>query len=184
MTTADILAKIKGETKTETVNGKEAPPRKLCIVASKGSLDMAYPPLILANAARMSGIEVDLFFTFWGLDMVNKHKYDKINISTVGNPAFSMAPYAPWFKIPTWLGIIPGMSKVATWMMRGEIKKLDFPPIPEFMELLVDAGTKLYGCKMSMDMMNLTEEDLIEGAEVLGAMEFMELSQDAQVLFV
>ena len=65
MTTADILAKIKGETKIKSDNGKEAPPRKLCIVASKGSLDMAYPPLILANAARMSGIEVDLFFTFW-----------------------------------------------------------------------------------------------------------------------
>ena len=182
--TSDILAKIKGETKAEPSNGKQAKPRKLCIVASKGSLDMAYPPLILANAARMSGIEVDLFFTFWGLDMVNKHKVGKINISSIGNPAFSMAPYAPWFKIPTWMGAIPGMSHVATWMMRGEIKKLDFPPIPEFIELLADAGTKLYGCKMSMDMMDLTEEDLVDGAEVLGAMEFMELTEDAQVLFV
>ena len=184
MTTADILAKIKGEVNTEPVIDKEAKTRKLCIVASKGSLDMAYPPMILANAARMSGIEVDLFFTFWGLDIINKHKIDKINISTVGNPAFSMAPYAPWFKIPTWMGIIPGMSKVATWMMHNEIKKLDFPPIPEFIELLVDAGARLYGCKMSMDMMNLTKDDLVDGAEVLGAMEFMELSEDAQVLFI
>jgi predicted peroxiredoxin len=76
------------------------------------------------------------------------------------------------------------MSRVATWMMRNEIKKLDFPPIPEFIEMLIDAGAKMYGCKMSMDMMNLTKEDLVEGAEVLGAMEFMELAEDAQVMFV
>jgi peroxiredoxin family protein len=182
--TSDILAKIRGKAEPATDNGKQAPPRKLCLVASKGSLDMAYPPLILANAARMSGIEVDLFFTFWGLDIITKKKMGKVNISTVGNPAFSMAPYAPWFKIPTWLGLIPGMSRVATWMMRNEIKKLDFPPIPEFIEMLIDAGAKMYGCKMSMDMMNLTKEDLVEGAEVLGAMEFMELAEDAQVMFV
>ena len=182
--TSDILAKIKGKTEAAQGNGKEAPPRKLCLVASKGSLDMAYPPLILANAARMSGIEVDIFFTFWGLDIITKKKMGKVNISTVGNPAFSMAPYAPWFKIPTWLGLIPGMSHVATWMMRNEIKKLDFPPIPEFIEMLIDAGANMYGCQMSMDMMDLEEEDLVDGAIVLGAMEFMELAEDAQVMFV
>lgn len=179
MATPSVLDKIKGK----QTNGKKAA-RKLCLVASKGSLDMAYPPMILANAARMSGIDVDIFFTFWGLDIITKNKMGKINISTVGNPAFSMAPYAPWFKIPTWMGVIPGMSKVATWMMNREIAKLDFPPIPEFMEMLVDAGCKVYGCQMSMDMMGMTEEDLMDGAEVLGAMEFMEMSEDAQVLFV
>ena len=184
MTNAELLAKIKGQAAASESNGKEAPPRKLCIVASKGSLDMAYPPLILANAARMSGIECDLFFTFWGLDIINKHKMGKINISAVGNPAFSMAPYAPWFKIPTWMGAIPGMSHVATWMMGREIAKLDFPPIPEFVELVQDAGTNLYGCKMSMDMMALTEDDLVEGASVLGAMEFLDMAKDAQVMFV
>ncbi len=174
-----VLDKIKGQSS----NGKQTK-RKLCIIASKGGLDMAYPPLILANAARMSGIECDLFFTFWGLDIINKHKMGKINIAVVGNPAFSMAPYAPWFKIPTWMGLIPGMSKVATLMMRNEIKKLDFPPIPEFVAMLQDAGAKFYGCKMSMDMMKLTEKDLVEGAEVLGAMEFLEMSANAQTLFI
>lgn len=182
--TSDILAKIKGKTQVAEDNGKQAPTRKLCLVASKGSLDMAYPPLILANAARMSGVEVDIFFTFWGVDIITKKKMGKVNISTVGNPAFSMAPYAPWFKIPTWLGLIPGMSHVATWMMRHQIKKLDFPPIPEFIEMLLDAGTKMYGCKMSMDMMNLTQDDLVDGAEVLGAMEFIEMAEDAQVMFI
>ena len=179
MATPSVLDKIKGQSS----NGKSTA-RKLCLVASKGSLDMAYPPLILANAARMSGIDVDIFFTFWGLDIITKSKMNKVNMSTVGNPAFSMAPYAPWFKIPTWMGIIPGMSRIATWMMNREIAKLDFPPIPEFIETLVDTGARLYGCKMSMDMMNLTEDDLVDGAEILGAMEFMEISKDAQVMFV
>jgi|APSaa5957512622_1039677.scaffolds.fasta_scaffold00524_10 peroxiredoxin family protein len=176
---SDVLAKIKGmkvDEKTTT--------RKLVLVSSKGGLDMAYPPMILANAARMSGIECEIFFTFWGLDLITKKKMGKVNIATVGNPAFSMAPYAPWFKIPTWMGLIPGMSWVATKMMAYQIKKLDFPPIPEFMENLLDSGVKLYGCKLSMDMMNLQEEDLIDGATMLGAMEFMELSKDAQVMFV
>jgi len=164
MTTAEmtnILEKIKGNAS----NGKKAA-NKLAIVASKGSLDMAYPVLILANGARMSGIDVDIFCTFWGVDLITKKKMGKVNISTVGNAAFSMAPYAPWFKIPTWMGIIPGMSKVATWMMRREIAKLDFPPIPEFVEMLVDAGANFYGCEMSMDMMGLTEEDLIQGVTI------------------
>ena len=154
-------------------------PRKLCIISSKGSLDMAYPPLILANAARMSGIEVDLFFTFWGLDVVTRKKMDKLSVATVGNPNMH-----PWFHIPTLLGMLPGMSAAASWMMRKEIDKLDFPPVGEFVEMVMDAGANVYGCKMSMDMMKLTEEDLVEGARVLGAMEFMDLAEDAQVLFV
>jgi len=153
--------------------------RKLALIASKGSLDMAYPPLILANAARISGIDVDIFFTFWGLDIITKKKMDKLNVATVGNPNMH-----PWFHIPTLLGALPGMSAMASWMMRKEIDKLDFPPVGEFVQMVSDAGAKLYGCKMSMDMMKLTKEDLVDDAEILGAMEFMELSEGAQVLFV
>ena len=153
--------------------------RKLALIASKGSLDMAYPPLILANAARMSGIDVDIFFTFWGLDMITKKKMKKLNVATVGNPSMH-----PWFHVPTLLGALPGMSAMASWMMRKEIDKLDFPPVDEFIQMISDAGAKLYGCKMSMDMMKLTKEDLFDEAEVLGAMEFMELSEGAQVIFV
>ncbi len=154
-------------------------PRKLSIIASKGSLDMAYPPLILANAARMSGIETNVFFTFWGLDIINKKKRRNCNVAVVGNPSMH-----PWFHIPTLLGVIPGMSAAASWMMRGEIKKLDFPPVGEFVELLQDAGAHLYGCKMSMDMMKLTKADLVDGADVLGAMEFIDMSEGGQIIFV
>jgi peroxiredoxin family protein len=154
-------------------------PRKLCLVSSKGSLDMAYPPLILANAARMTGIEAHIFFTFWGLDIITKSKMDKLNVATVGNPNMH-----PWFHIPSFLGVLPGMSAAATWMMRKEIDKLDFPPIGEFVEMIMDAGTCVYGCKMSMDMMKLTKDDLVDGAEVLGAMEFLEVADGAQVMFI
>ena len=157
----------------------ETKPRKLALIASKGSLDMAYPPMILANAARMAGIEVDIFFTFWGLDIITKKKMNKLNVATVGNPNMH-----PWFHIPTLIGMLPGMSALATWMMRKEIDKLDFPPVGEFMEMIADTGAGIYACKMSMDMMKLTKEDLIEGAEVLGAMEFMEMTEGAQVMFI
>jgi peroxiredoxin family protein len=155
------------------------PPRKLCIISSKGSLDMAYPPLILANAARMSGIEAHLFFTFWGLDIITKKKNKKLNIATVGNPNMH-----PWFHIPTLIGALPGMSAAASWMMNREIAKLDFPPVDEFVQLVMDSGACVYGCKMSMDMMKLTKEDLVDGADVLGAMEFLEIADGAQVLFI
>ncbi len=160
---------------TEKDNGS----RKLCIITSKGSLDMAYIPLILANSARMTGIDVELFFTFWGLDVITKKKMGGLKVATVGNPSMH-----PWFHIPTLLGAIPGMSAAASWMMRSEIHKLDFPPVPEFVQLVIDSGANVYGCKMSMDMMKLTKDDLVDEAEVLGAMEFMELSEGAQLLLV
>ncbi|MDA1330391.1 MAG: DsrE/DsrF/DrsH-like family protein [Chloroflexi bacterium] len=163
-----------------STNGTQmSPERKLCIIASQGSLDMAYPPLILANAARMSGIETHIFFTFWGLDIINKAKLAKLHVATVGNPSMH-----PKFHIPTVVGGLPGMSELASAMMRKEIDKLGFPPIDEFIQVLADSGAHLYGCKMSMDMMELSRDDLVEGAEVLGAIEFLEVSEGAQIIFV
>lgn len=153
--------------------------RKLSIIASKGSLDMAYPPLILGNSARMAGIETHIFFTFWGLDIITKSKMNKLNVATVGNPSMH-----PSFHFPTWLGAFPGVSGLATIMMRKEIDKLDFPPVGEFVEMLSDAGANLYACKMSVDMMKLKKEDMVDSAQILGAMEFMEISEGAQLLFV
>jgi peroxiredoxin family protein len=164
---------------TPLFDKKEEKPRKISLIASKGSLDMAYPPLIIANAARMAGVDAEIFFTFWGLDMITKKKMNGLHVATVGNPSMH-----PWFHIPTWLGSIPFMSAGASWMMRREIDKLGFPPVGEFIEMVRDAGVKLYGCKMSMDMMKLTKADLVDGAEVLGAMEFVELSAGAQIIFV
>jgi peroxiredoxin family protein len=158
--------------------------RKLAIIASKGSLDMAYPPLILANSARMSGVECDIFFTFWGLDLVTEKKVGRIKLAAVGNPAYSFAPFAPWFKIPSLLGIVPGMSRLATWIMKRQIAKLDYPPMPEFIKIVQQEGVRLFGCLMSMDLIGLSEDDLIDGVEVMGAMEFIEMTDGAQLLFI
>ena len=170
--------KILGKAAGTGVAEKKA--RKLCIICSKGSLDMAYPPLILANAARMSGIEVDLFFTFWGMDIISKSKVDGLHLATVGNPNMH-----PKFHIPTMLGGLPGMSSMASAMMRKEIDDLGFPPVREFIELVHDAGARLWACKMSADMMDLEENDFLEQVDgVIGAMEFMDFSEDAQLIFV
>ena len=150
--------------------------RKLAIICSKGSLDMAYPGLVLANAALMEGIDVTIFFTFWGLDMINKKKMDHLKISPIGNTSMGL---------PNAVSVLPGMTAIATTMMKHEIEKLDFPGIHEFLEMISDAGGKLYSCKMSMDMMHLSEEDLCDEVEaVVGAMEFMEMSEGAQVIFI
>ena len=154
----------------------ETETRKLSIICSKGTLDMAYPGLVLANAALMEGIDVTVFFTFWGLDMVNKKKMTHLQVSPLGNPSMGM---------PNLVGVLPGATSMATSMMKHEIEKLDFPDVAEFIEMISDAGAKLYSCKMSMDMMHLTKDDLCDEVEdVVGAMEFMEMSDDAQIIFI
>jgi peroxiredoxin family protein len=150
--------------------------RKLCIICSKGSLDMAYPGLVLANAALMEGIDVTMFFTFWGLDIINKEKMKNLKATPLGNPAMGM---------PNVVGMLPGVTAMASSMMKKEIEKLDFPPVDEFVEMIHDAGGKMYGCRMAMDMMKLKKEDLCEEVDdVIGAMEFMEMSDGAQVIFI
>jgi peroxiredoxin family protein len=154
----------------------EEKPRKLAIICSKGSLDMAYPGLILANAARMMGIEADLFFTFWGLDIITKSKVDHLKVTPVGNPAMHM---------PQMVGVLPGISDLATTMMMKEIEKIDVPPIREFLTMVHDAGAGLYACRMAADMMHVGEDDLIEEVdEIIGAMEFLEKAEGAQLLFI
>ena len=120
---------------------------KVAIVVSKGSLEGIYPALIMANGARMEGIEADLFFTFFGLDAIRKDRYEKIKVATVGNPGM---------HLPTWLGAIPGFSALATRLMQRQMEKIDIPPIPEFIELVADSGDRLYACKASVDMFGLT----------------------------
>ena len=150
--------------------------RKLSIICSKGSLDMAYPGLILANAARMLGIEANIFFTFWGMDIITKDKVDHLKVTPVGNTAMHM---------PQLIGGLPGMTDMATVMMKKEMTKLDVPPVHEFLEMVHDAGCGIYACKMASDMMHLTKADLVEEVdEILGAMEFLEMSEGAQLLFI
>jgi peroxiredoxin family protein len=154
----------------------EETPRKVAIICSKGTLDMAYPGLIMANAARLIGIDCMLFFTFWGMDIINKKKMDKLQVATVGNPSMGM---------PTFLGGIPGMGAFATSMMKKEMDKLEIPPVSEMIEILDASGAELYACKMAMDMFKLTKDDLVpEVQEVLTATDFWEKAEGAQVVFI
>ncbi len=156
----------------------DAPPKtieKVAIVISKGSLEGVYPGLIMANGARMEGIEADVFFTFFGLDAIRNDRIDGIKVATVGNPGMHM---------PTLLGALPGMSSLATWMMKRQMEKLDIPPIREFVELIADSGANLYACKASVDMFGLTEADFVPQVKgVLTVGEFYELAGGAQIVF-
>ena len=152
------------------------PIQKIAVICSKGTLDMAYPGLILANAARMSGIEATLFFTFWGLDIITESTVDKLHVPTVGNPSM---------HIPTMVGGLPGMESFATAMMKKEMEKLDIPSVREMIEILDDAGAELYGCRMAMDMFHRTKEDLVpQVKEVISAMDFFDKAAGASLLFI
>lgn len=152
------------------------PIQKVAIICSKGTLDMAYPGLVLANAARMSGIEATLFFTFWGLDIITEKTVDKLHVPTVGNPSM---------HIPTMVGGLPGMESIATTMMKKQMEKLDIPDVRELLEMLDDAGAEIYACGMAMDMFNRTEGDLVpQVKEVISAMDFWDKAAGSQVLFI
>ena len=159
-------------------------PRKICFICSKGNLDMAYPALIMGNAALGEGIETHIFFTFWGLDMVTKSRMGNLKFSMLGNTAMHM-PQAPNFPLPAFMGGVPGMTEMGTRMMRKQIADLDVPPVPEFLQQIVDMGGNLWACRMTFDMMKLTEADLFEGVKaVISATDFIELSEGAQVIFI
>ncbi len=159
------------------------PIKKVSIVVSKGSLEGVYPGLIMANGARMEGIEASLFFTFFGLHAVVKKKMDKLRVATVGNPAMCV-PDAMGFALPTIVGAIPGMSAFATSMMKKEMEKLDIPPVGEFIEMISDAGCKMYACKATVDMFKLSSDDFCPQMDkVLTVGEFYELSAGSQIIF-
>ena len=148
---------------------------KVAIVVSKGSLEGIYPGLIMANGARMDGIESDLFFTFFGLDAIRKDRYEKIKVATVGNPGMHM---------PTLLGALPGFSALATKMMQRQMEKIDISPIPEFIELVADSGAQLYACKASVDMFGLTKDDFVPQVDdIISVGEFYEKAAGGQIIF-
>ncbi len=139
---------------TLPVNEKAGEIKKMMIILSKATLDNVYAAFVLANGARMEGIEAEIFFTFFGLEAINKKKLDHLHVATVGNPGM---------HIPTMLGGLPGMEALATTMMKKEMEKLDLPEIPEFLEILEASGVKMWACKLAMDMFHLREEDLFDG---------------------
>ena len=150
--------------------------RKLAIICSKGNLDMAYPGLVLANAALGEGVEVHLFFTFWGFDMITKKRMGNLKFTPLGNTATHM---------PQGLGGVPGMTTMATAMMKKQIAGIGVPEVPDFLEQIVASGGHLWACRMSADMMHLEKDDLYEEVEgIINASDFIEVTEGAQLLFI
>jgi len=149
---------------------------RLAIIAVHGSMDLAYPPLILATAAIAMDMEAAIFFTFYGLEILKKGKTDKLQVSPIANPA--MPQPVPGISVPNILGVLPGMTAVATGMMNGWMKKAKVAKLSELLEIAVDGGVRLFACQMSMDVMGIKKEDLIEGIEVVGAATFLEYASN------
>ncbi len=127
--------------------------KKMLFILSKSTLDSVYATFIMANGARAEGIESEIFFTFFGLDVINKKRMNDIHIATVGNPGL---------HIPNILGGLPGVEHLVSKMMMKQMEKLDIPPVDEFLEILSASGVKLWACKLAMEMFNLKREDLVD----------------------
>jgi len=152
--------------------------KKVLFILSKAHIDSAYAAMVMANGARMEGIESEIFFTFFGLDAITKKKMKNLKVATVGNPAMPM---------PTMLGGLPGMESFATMMMKKEMEKLDMPPIDEFLEILSASGCKLWACKLAVDMFKLEEKDLVDELDgILTIGDFYERAdiEGTQIIFI
>jgi len=162
--------------------------RKIAFICSKGDLDMAYPALVMGWAALGNGIDVTIFFTFWGMDIINKHRQTKLELSPVGNTSMKMSMMGlPTgnLGIPNWMSIIPGMTAFTSWFMKKKIEGVGAPPVDEYLQMLVDGGAELYACKMSVDMMGLSMDDFVEGVDsIVTAADFMDMTEGAQIIFI
>ena len=171
MTTADTVPNF-----VPIFDAAENAGRKLAIICSKGNLDMAYPGLILANAALGEGVETHLFFTFWGFEMINKKTMGNLKFTMLGNTAT---------HLPQGLGGLPGMTAMATSQLKKSLAGLDVPEVPEFLEQIVASGGHLWACRLSADMNHLTEADLFDDVErIISAGDFIEKAAGAQLLFI
>ncbi len=157
---------------------KNRPTQKMCFIVSKSNLDSAYAAMVMANGARMEGIEVEMFFTFFGLDIINKEKMNHLHISTVGNPSM---------PLPTMLGGLPGMESMVTKQMKKEMEKLDLPPVDEFMEMIHLSGGKIWACKLAIDMFKLKDSDLVDyldGVLTIGDFYTRSAGEGTHVVFI
>jgi peroxiredoxin family protein len=154
---------------------------RLAVIAAHGSLDAAYPPLILATAAVAMDMEAGIFFTFYGLEILKKGNADKLKVAPIANPA--MPQPVPGISIPNIVGMLPGMTAIATGMMNSWMKNAKVAKLSELLEMAQEMNVRLIACQMTMDVMGVKKEDLIDGIEIGGAATFLEYaSQNAMCL--
>lgn len=152
--------------------------KKMAIIATKGTLDWAYPPFILASTAAALGFEVQIFFTFYGLQLLRKKL--NLKVSPLGNPGMPM-PMAmdKWFPV---LGTaIPGMESIMTMMMKQKMKSKGIATVEELRALSIEAGVVMIGCQMTVDLFDFNPNDLIDGIEYAGASAFLSFAGDSDI---
>jgi len=162
--------------------------RKIAFICSKGNLDMAYPALIMGWAALGNGVDVTIFFTFWGMDIIHKKRMDHLEMPPVGIAGMKMTMMGlPTgnLGIPQIMGVLPGMTAVATALLKSKMKGLDVPSVREYLQMLVDGGAKLYACKMTADLYGMKMDDFIEGVDsIVTASDFIDMTEGAQIIFI
>ena len=184
-------AGAKAASGSAAAEAQPAGPRHMAFICSKGNLDMAYPALIMANAALGEGIDVDIFFTFWGLDLVDERTVDHLKFSYAGNTAMHF-PALERFKgglgtksMPQFLASVPGVVAGGTAYMKRELDKLDIPPVRDMLTQVAAMGANLWACRLTVDMMQIKKANLIpEVKDVISATDFIELSAGAQIIFI
>ena len=149
---------------------------RLAIISGHGTLDAAYPPLILATAAAAMDMEATIFFTFYGLNIIKKGAADKLKVAPIANPAMPV-------PVPNIIGMLPGMTSVATSMMNNWMKKANVAKLSELIEIALESDVKLIACQMTMDVLGIKKEELLDGVQIGGAATFLEFaSQNAIAL--
>ena len=155
---------------------KEKRPKRLAIaVVSKGTIDSAYPALILATAAASLEMEVGIYFSFFGLNILKKSQQDNLKLVPLGNPALPIT-------MPNIVAILPGVTALATKMMKQDIKKKKIATVPELMQIALETGVKMWPCGMAMDMFDIKKDELIDGLpDPVGAATFLEYAAESDI---
>ncbi len=175
----ELVRRTVEEVWAEKAAEQAARPKKLAIIATKGTLDWAYPPLILATTTAALGWDVGIFFTFYGLNIIHKEKNRQLAVASVGNPAMPI-------PVPTLVGALPGMTKLGTNVMKRMFANHGVASIDELLDMAVQTGVKMYPCGMTIEVFGYQPEDFIEGIQpICGAATFVEYAADADVsLFI
>jgi peroxiredoxin family protein len=147
---------------------------RMAVIASQGTLDTAYPPLILASTAAAMEMETAIFFTFYGLYILHKKRGSNLKVPPLANPAMPM-------PVPNIVGAMPGMTAMATMMMKSWMGKVKVPTVPELLEMCVESGVRIIACQMTMDVMGIEKGDLIDDIEVGGAATFLGYAAESSI---
>jgi peroxiredoxin family protein len=157
----------------------EEKPKRIAIISIHGSMDMAYPPLILASAAAAMDMEAAIYFSFYGLEILKKNK--NLQVAPLANPAAPHPIPGIPIGVPNIIGVLPGMTAMATMMMKSWMKNSNVMSVDQLIQACIKSGVRMIACQMMMSVMNVKKEELIDGVEIGGAAMFLDYAVDANI---